>query len=479
MAVAYNLFGSGKTAVKAGLGRYVESLNTGYATSFGPGAAIVLQTNRTWGDTDGDFFPDCDLTNLGRNGECGPVDNTAFGQAAANTVPDSGFMNGFGKRQYNWQASVGVDHELRPGVAISATYYRRWFGNFTVTDNTLVTPNDYDPYCITAPTDSRLGSVSGSQICGLYDINPTKFGQVANAVGLAEKFGNPSEVYNGFDLNLAARFGKGGTWSGGWNIGNTFVSGSVVGTTFSKTDNCFVVDSPQQLYNCESQNPYQSRIKFNGSYPLPWDFRVAAVFQSLPAANYGANYTVSSAAIAAVAGTAARGRHGQRHDRPAAARCHVPRRADPAGGCASDEAVPIREPQDPGEPRRLQRVQQQHGPAGELDLRSELAEADADSRRPAAQVRRAGRFLTRYGCCSPSPVCVAVHSTSAQERPADGGPRGTYVRVGGRGETAATAFSTSRQARHHASRCCSRIPARATSITRRAGRWPVAGIASS
>jgi hypothetical protein len=298
LAVAYNLFGNGKTAVKAGLGRYVESLNTGYATSFGPGAGIVLNTNRTWGDADGDFFPDCNLTDLARNGECGPADNTAFGQAGPNTVPDSGFMSGFGKRQYNWQASAGIEHELRPGMAISGTYYRRWFGNFTVTDNTLVTPADYDPFCITAPTDARLGSISGTQICGLYDINPTKFGQVSNVVGLADKFGNPTEVYNGFDLNLAARFGKGGTLSGGWNIGNTFVSGSVVGTTFSATDNCFVVDSPQQLYNCKSQNPYQSRIRFNGSYPLPWDLRVAAVFQNLPAANYGASFTVPSAAIA-------------------------------------------------------------------------------------------------------------------------------------------------------------------------------------
>ena len=68
-------------------------------------------------------------------------------------------MNGFGNRQNNWQASFGVDHELRQGIALSATYYRRWFGNFVVTDNTLVTPDDYDPFCITAPTDSRLGSI--------------------------------------------------------------------------------------------------------------------------------------------------------------------------------------------------------------------------------------------------------------------------------------------------------------------------------
>jgi hypothetical protein len=154
-----------------------------------------------------------------------------------------------------------------------------------------------DPYCITAPTDSRLGSISGSQICGLHDINPNRFGQVANVVGLADKFGNPMEIYNGFDLNIAARFGRGGTLSGGWNIGNTFVSGAAGGTTFSNTNNCFVVDSPQQLYHCQSENPYQNRIRLNGSYPLPFDLQVAAVYQSLPAANYAALSSVSTTAI--------------------------------------------------------------------------------------------------------------------------------------------------------------------------------------
>jgi len=297
MAVAWDLFGSGKTAVKAGFGRYVESLNSAYATTFGPSGAIVLSTTRSWTDTNKDFYPNCDLANPALNGECGAMANSSFGQLQYNTVPDAGFMTGFGKRQYNWQASVGVDHELRPGIAISTAYYRRWFGNFTVTDNTRVTPADYDQYCVTAPVDARLGTVSGSQICGLYDINPLKFGQVSNVVGLASKFGFPTEVYNGVDVNIAARFGKGGSLQGGWNIGNTFVSGSAGGNTFSHTNNCFVVDSPQQLYNCESQNPYQSRIKLNGSYRLPSDFQVAAVYQNLPPANYGAAYTVASAVI--------------------------------------------------------------------------------------------------------------------------------------------------------------------------------------
>ena len=48
-----------------------------------------------------------------------------------------------------------------------------------MTDNQLVTPADYDPYCVTAPVDTRLPGGGGYQVCGLYDIKPAKFGQVA------------------------------------------------------------------------------------------------------------------------------------------------------------------------------------------------------------------------------------------------------------------------------------------------------------
>ena len=68
------------------------------------------------------------------------------------------------------------------GWSITGGYYRNWFGNFLVTDNTLVTPADYDPYCVTAPTDSRLPNGGGYQVCGLYDIKPGKFGQVSSVV---------------------------------------------------------------------------------------------------------------------------------------------------------------------------------------------------------------------------------------------------------------------------------------------------------
>src|SRR5207237_5027576 len=108
----------------------------------------------------------------------------------------------------NWQGSVSALHELRPGMALTVGYFRAAYGNFTVTDNLAVTPADYTPYCISAPTDARLPGGGGYQVCGLYDVNPTAFGQVNNLVTRASQFGNQTEVYNGFDLVINARFGK-------------------------------------------------------------------------------------------------------------------------------------------------------------------------------------------------------------------------------------------------------------------------------
>jgi len=298
--IVYDLFGHGKTALKVGINRYVNAATVGLAEMFAPASSSVNSTTRSWNDANRDFFPDCNLSIPAANGECGAMANASFGTYQASNNPDPNWVRGWGKRGYNWQTSVSIDHELMPGVAVRAGYFRTWFGNFTATDNLKVTPADYSPYCITAPTDSRLpASISGQSICGFYDINPNKFGLVDNVVTLASKYGKQAEIYNGADLTFNARLGRGAMLSGGWNIGTAIQTGLVSGgATQSRTDNCFVVDSPQQLHNCKSQNPYQQRLKLSGVLPLPWDLQVSAVFQSGPGANYGASYTATTAQIA-------------------------------------------------------------------------------------------------------------------------------------------------------------------------------------
>jgi hypothetical protein len=296
---AFDLFGNGRTAIKGSVGRYVELMNVAVADQFAPYAAAVNSTTRSWTDSNNNWYPDCNLRNPGLNGECGPMANQAFGQTDSRTRPDPEWITGWGKRGYTWMTSVSVDHELRSGVALNAGYYRTWFGNFTVTDNQLVTPLDYDPYCITAPSDARLPSqISGQQICGFYDLSPSRSGQVNNVVTLAKNFGELTEVYNGVDAQFNARVGE-STISGGWNMGNTTnVLVTFPAESNSKISQCFVVDSPQQLYNCESQNPYLHQFRFNGAVPLRQGILLAVVYQNLPGPNYTALLTVPTAQIA-------------------------------------------------------------------------------------------------------------------------------------------------------------------------------------
>ena len=87
-----------------------------------------------------------------------------------------------------------------------------------VTDNTLVSPADFDSYCLTAPTNSRLPN-SGERICGILEIKPAKFGLVNNVVNLDKQYGGQSEHYDGVDVTLNARFARSGMLGGGFAIG--------------------------------------------------------------------------------------------------------------------------------------------------------------------------------------------------------------------------------------------------------------------
>ena len=291
--------GDGKTAIKFGINRYVASATTGIANlfdPFGPGNSLS-STARTWGDTNGNFLPDCDLRLKTANGECGAMLNQNFGTNVPSYRPDSDWVNGWGKRPYNWQGSISIDREILPYLVVSAGYYRTWYGNFMVVDNQRVTPEDFSPYCVTVPTDSRL-PLSGQPLCGLYDLNPEQGRTDRQPVTLAKNYGAHKEIYNGVDVNLQLRLKSRATVGGGWNIGNAVQLGTTAGGTASaSTDSCYVVDSPQQLFNCDVKVPYQSRIKLNGSYTLPWDVQIAAVIQSNPGANYSANLAYTSAQI--------------------------------------------------------------------------------------------------------------------------------------------------------------------------------------
>src|SRR6185503_9203168 len=176
LGAVYDLRGNGKTALKVSLNKYLggQGLN-GIAQDPNPVNTHVNNTTRTWNDVNNNKVPDCDL------------------------------LTGWGHRFYNWEFSVSGQHEILPRVSVDVGYFRRWFGNFRVTDNLAVPTNGYDRYTFNVPSDSRLPDGGGYAITGL-DLNPAYFGIPANLFNtLSDKYGKMTEHWDGVDYGIQSR----------------------------------------------------------------------------------------------------------------------------------------------------------------------------------------------------------------------------------------------------------------------------------
>ena len=296
VGAAYDLFGNGRTALKVSLGRYVPiQANTGIVAANNPVNAMVNSSTRTWNDINGDYVP--------QEQELGPHSASNFGQVVIRTRYADDVLRGVGAGPYSWMGSTAFQHELRPGLAVNVAYFRTWYGNFLATDNLLVTPADFDTFCITGPTHPSLPGGGAERICGLLAITSEKFGAVENLVTRASKFGKQSDVHNGFDFTFNARLGNGAFVTGGASVGRTV------------TDNCEILAALPEMTiapiatgaavtagperSCHVSPPWSAgtQLKLSATYPLPWDFQASVNYQNLPSIPTTAAYVATNAEI--------------------------------------------------------------------------------------------------------------------------------------------------------------------------------------
>lgn len=342
IGAAYDLFGSGRTAIRASFGRYVIDTSTEIAQSINPIFANST-VNRSWGDSTfgagdprtGNFVPDCDLRNPLTNGECGPWSNQNFGTPVRRANYAGDVVTGFGNRGYLWDLATEVQQELGSRLSVKVGYYRNWDGNLTVTDNLELRPSDFSQYCVTAPVDPRLPNGGGYPICGLYNEARAVFGRVNTIVENVSKFGEYKRVSDFIALNMSSRFGNGIQLGGGLDTGRTL------------SDRCVQVDSPQQLTfdgtaaaptYCRVETPFSAltQIKLYGAYPLPYAFMVSGVLQNLSGPQILATWAAPNSAIA-----------------PTLGRNLSSCPAD-TGACAATINIPLVQPQTMFEDRRTQ-----------------------------------------------------------------------------------------------------------------------------
>jgi hypothetical protein len=322
LGVAYDLFGTGKTAVKATLNRYVvdESLGSGTNTVQGSPQILFQYTmTRNWVDSNGNFFPDCDMGNPARqdlSGSGGDICQAAtgtsanFGREIAGTVTDHDVVFGWGNRGYNWEFSTSVQQELVPGrFAVDVGYFRRWYGNFTVTDNFNVTAADYSPFSVQVPVDPRL-PLSGQTISGFLDINPAKAGQPTdNHIQLAGK-DEMWENWQGVDVMARVQLGGGTLVQGGLSTGRTvqdscaalarLPESGITNQHYGIQDTLLIaIDAPLARPFCHQETPYLTQLKLLGTYTIPRvDVQLAGTFQSVPGPKITATHVYPNAVVA-------------------------------------------------------------------------------------------------------------------------------------------------------------------------------------
>ena len=300
IGVAIDLFGTGKTALKASMGRFVAKVGSTTVAQNAPQSTIGQTDVRTWRDLNGDYTIYSADGSLQAD-ELGPTSNANFGRVIPSTsVTDPATLVGWNSRGKSWEYSTSLQQELSPGVVLYGGYYMRRFGNDVVTDNTLITSADFTgPFCIKAPTSPDLPSGGGFDVCGLYDITSAARPRVQNFVTKASSVGDITNVYQGFDIGTNARL-RGGTFVNvGFNMQsrhlNTCNAPALSGTTV------FQVDSPEALF-CDQTFPFKPDFKLLGARPLPWDMQLSGTFQIATGPNVTATWQAPNSVIAPVLG---------------------------------------------------------------------------------------------------------------------------------------------------------------------------------
>jgi hypothetical protein len=312
VGVAIDVFGNGRTAIKASYARYVAGQAIAFANQVNPIGALTAADTRPWNDLDGNGLPLDANGNIQWNELSPSAATSTFGRLTVPTTTyDPALLRGWGKRGYNNEVTFAMQHQLADRMSVNGGYYRRSFGNQTFTDDLRYDASSYDSFCLRIPTDPDLPGGGGGQVCGVMDLKPSVFAQNLPANSLirySKDFGGETNRYQGFDVNLEARFRNGAFLKGG------------IAATSRLFDNCNLLAAGldavataawqgTEIYDdgstaCRRKYGYRPDAKISGSYTLPWDVQLAGTFQhsrGIQNGGAGPSLTASWPVVSAVA----------------------------------------------------------------------------------------------------------------------------------------------------------------------------------
>ncbi|HEV8392818.1 MAG TPA: TonB-dependent receptor [Vicinamibacterales bacterium] len=312
MGAAYDVFGTGKTALKVNVGQYLQGAWTGDAyTISNAGSTLVTSINRTWSDGRnlpagtpgvivGDYVAQCDFLNPAANGECGAWSANNWGSFNQSTTVNPAVLEGWGTRNRDWQISGGIQQEIAPQVAVEVTYNRRIWSNFFATHNRALTAADYDEVTLIAPQDSRLPNGGGYPVTFLTRNTRSALGATDSYYTTTDDFGGETHYWHGVDISVNARMRNGLSLQGGTSTGRgvadtcdmyTSRFGRPMAPTLgSAAVPVIAVGTVDGVRACDFAEPWLTSVRGLAAYTVPKvDVLVSAIFRSQANAQPGAD----------------------------------------------------------------------------------------------------------------------------------------------------------------------------------------------